>query len=284
MTCRWDRDREEYLADGEPCRVDDYGDPTRHCTLRRSCSNHVGAAELTCARCIGKTRGDIRAILDRSAELWSVLLAGTERHRPVTMHSEAAYLVGPAADVEAWSWLKVAAKQGRIWHASMLEDDDDFHPYTVLTRWEFMLREDYDQPRDSPTSVASAAAYLERTLPRLANDDSQDFQLFAREIRACRAHLEAVLQDGTAPEHGAPCPMCAQPAPKLNLEHGHWCTDPDCQRQFHYSTAIDDATGEDIPDTSGDRWVCPHDREHWWTEEDYRRWVADVYEANKVGA
>jgi len=24
--------------------------------------------------------------------------------------------------------------------------------------------------------------------------------------------------------------------------------------------------------------VCPRDRKHEWTEEEYRKWVADVYE------
>ena len=66
----------------------------------------------------------------------------------------------------------------------------------------------------------------------------------------------------------APCPMCATPAPRLNREYGHWCEDEDCQK-LHYA------------DDSGDRWVCPRNRDHWWSEEDYRRWVADVYEANR---
>ena len=48
----------------------------------------------------------------------------------------------------------------------------------------------------------------------------------------------------------------------------HWCENEDCQK-LHYA------------DDSGDRWVCPRNRDHWWSEEDYRRWVADVYEANR---
>jgi hypothetical protein len=260
MTCRWDRDREEYLADGEPCLVDDYGDPTRHCQARRTCANHVGANELTCARCLSRTRQDIRVIVGRTPELMTqAITTGVE--------SEAANLAGPAADVEAWMWRKIAARQGHAWHVSLLEDDDEEHPYTVLTRWEMMLREDYGQPLRSPTSTEAAAAYLERILPRLAQDDEQDFGLFAREIRRCRAHLEAVLMDSQQPERGAPCPTCPQPAPKLTLERGHWCHEPDCDR-MHW------------PDDP-DRWLCPRDREHWWTEVDYRRWVADVYEASK---
>ena len=262
--CRWDREAEDYLLpDGSPCRTDAYGDPTRHCTARRTCAEHVGWGELTCARCIGRTRMDIRVIRDRSVELFPVALhAGVD--------SEAAMLAGPAADVEAWSWRKVAAKQGRAWHVSLMEDDDEHHPYTVLTRWEFMLRDDYDQQRDDPTSISAAADYLERILPRLAHDDEQDFPLFARELRKCRQHLENVLQDGTQPERGAPCPDCKDEGHVVRMvrEYGHWCEAEDCER-IHY---LDD---------TGDRWVCPRNRDHWRSEEDYRRWVADVYEANR---
>jgi hypothetical protein len=48
---------------------------------------------------------------------------------------------------------------------------------------------------------------------------------------------------------------------------GHWCDDPECCRE-HYPA-------------DPDRYVCPRNRDHSWTEEDYRRWVADVYEANR---
>jgi len=88
MNCRWDRDREEYLRDDEPCRVDDYGDPTRHCTARRSCANHVGPAELTCARCVGRTRGDVRRIVDLAPLMVVQAISGG-------VESEAAWLAGP---------------------------------------------------------------------------------------------------------------------------------------------------------------------------------------------
>jgi len=141
VSCRWDRDREAYItADGDECRRDDYGDPTKHCTVRRTCSHHIGPAELSCARCVGRTRTDIRVIRDFSALMLDVAInAG--------VNSEAANLAGPACDPEAWSWRKIAARQGGPWHVSLIEDDDEWHPYSVLTRWEFMLREDYGQPR-----------------------------------------------------------------------------------------------------------------------------------------
>ncbi len=274
--CRWNADAGDYLIDGEPCRTDTYGDATRHCTARRTCSEHVGWGELVCARCIGRTRADIRRIVDL-APLTLVQALGTG------VDSEAANLAGPATDAESWSWRKITAKQGRIWHASLIEDDDDHHPYTVLTRWEFMLREDYTQQRDDATSTITAGDYLLRTLHRLAHDEQQDFPLFAREIRRCRNHLEAVLRNSAGAERGAPCPRCMEDEKvvRLSRDYGHWCADPECQQQFHYSTVVDSLTRELVPDTSGDWWTCPANREHRWSHQDYVKWVE---ERTRVGA
>jgi hypothetical protein len=255
--CRWDHAQGVYLHDGEPCRTDEYGDPTVHCTARRSCANHVGRGELTCARCIARTRADLGRIVALEPLLTTAALAAG-------VNSEAANLAGPATDAEAWSWHKVSAKQGRYWHASLIEDDDEHHPYAVLTRWEFMLREDYEQPRSDETSTCRARAYLDLVLHRLAQDHAQDWTLFAREIRACREHLEAVLGNSLKPETGAPCPDCkaAGHVVPMRREYPHWCEADDCER-FHYA------------DESYDRWVCPRDRDHWRTHEDYSRWVEE---------
>ena len=256
--CRWDRDTQTYCRrDGEPCRTDDYGDPTRHCTARRSCGHHIGPDELTCATCVGRTRRDVRGIVDTAALM-------PPEAEECGVNSEAANLAGPAADVEAWSWRKVAAKQGRAWHLSLLEDDDERHPYTVLCRWQMMLAEDYGHDLPPVLTTEGAAAYLDRVLARVAQDEHQDFPLLARELRRCRRHLAAVLRDSDAPERGAPCPRCPEPAPRLELTRGHWCEADDCER-LHWPT-------------DPDVWTCPRDREHAWTDEDYRRWVADVYD------
>ena len=259
--CRYDREAEDYLTpDGSPCRHDEDGDPTHHCTARRTCPVHIGPDELTCPRCIGRTRSDLTWIVNLSALMATVALeAGVD--------SEAANLAGPAADPEAWSWRKVAARQGRAWHLSLVEDDDEHHPYLVLGRWDLMLREDYDQPSDKPVTIANAATYLARQLQRLANDDGQDFALFAREIRTCRTHLERVLSTSKRLQRGAPCYLCTDDqtgvGPRLVRRFGHWCEDEDCDR-LHY----DDATG--------DRWVCPRDPQaHWWTHEAYTDWIEE---------
>ena len=253
MTCRWDREAEDYLMpDGQPCRVDDYGDPTSHCTARRNCSWHVGRGELTCGRCMAGVRQDLRWIASLSAlMLTQAIVDGLD--------SEAANLAGPAADPEAWTWRKVAARQGKAWHVSLIEDDDERHPLRVLGTWDRMIREDYDQPTDERLTVNSAAAYLERTLHRIAHDPEQDFPLLAREVKKCRQHLEAVLHNDDKPDRGAPCPACIE-------ERGKG---PRLQRRYAERwQAVDDSL---------DEWVCPANREHRWSEADYRRWVADVY-------
>jgi hypothetical protein len=105
VSCRWDKDAEDYLLpDGEPCKVDDYGDPTTHCTARRTCSQHVGHGELTCARCIGRTRRALRQI----AQLYALMLPQALNDG---VSSEAANLAGPVADPEAWMWHQVARRK-----------------------------------------------------------------------------------------------------------------------------------------------------------------------------
>lgn len=252
MNCHYDTDRKAYLLpDDEPCTHDEFGLPSRHCTARKTCSQHIGWDELTCARCVGRSRQDVRAIVDRAAELMpEAVLSG--------VHSEAFMLATPAADVEAWSWRKIAAKQGRSWHLSMIEDDDDWHPYTVLSRWAQMLSEDYDLERPDVWTIANAAAMLDRILHRVAQDGEQDFGLMRREMSKCRGHIEAVLRDSQQPERGVPCPLCTITGKfaRLVREYGHWCEDQDC-RKIHY---LDD---------SADRWQCPRDVTHQWTLDEY---------------
>lgn len=259
MTCKYDRASGEYLIDGEPCRRDDYGDPTRHCTAKRTCANHVGPGELTCARCLGRVRANLRRIPVVSQLMMLVAVEDG-------VNSEAANLAGPAADPEAWSWRKIAARRGGPWHLSLIEDDDEEHPYLVLGRWDMMIREDYGHPSDERVTIANAAAYLDRQLGRIAQDEEQDFPLFAREVRTCRNHLERVLRTAASRQRGAPCPDCTSPddgvGPRLVREYGHWCEDEDCER-LHYA------------DDTADRWVCPRNRAHEWTPKAYSDYVEE---------
>jgi hypothetical protein len=272
--CRYDRDAEDYLRDGEPCRHDDYGDPTKHCTARRTCANHVGRDELTCARCITRARNDLRRIPQLAALMLPVALGAG-------VNSEAANMAGPAADYGVFSarrlldkrWIErhIPARHAERAMRNLLADDDEDHPYSVLTRWQTMLAEDYRHPLPERLNVTNAAEYLDRQLHRIAQDDEQDFPLLARELRRCRSHLETTMADSRAKERGAPCPECKADGALVRLvrDYGHWCDDEDCER-IHYA------------DDSGDEWVCPRNRrEHKWTHEDYERWIEPRHDGQR---
>jgi len=234
--------------------------PDTHCTARTGCTWHVGE-EQTCGRCIAGVRRDIGWIRDLAA-----LMPTAAAQDGLT--SQAAILAGPAADPEAWTWRKVAARQGRAWHVSLTEADDEHHPAFVLGMWARMISEDYghDMPANAPLTWSSA--YLLRLLHRIAQDPGQDFAQMRRELRKCRQHLEAVIHNDDRPETGAPCPDCEDPRPRLVLFRGHYCQSEDCERFNH----IDDA---------GDLWRCRNGHE--WSARDYRlrveRWAEDVQTA-----
>ena len=267
--CRWDKQAERHLLRShlpackdrdcrgcEPCLRDDNGDPVTHCAARHGCNGHLGWGERTCTECVLRVRRTIASIVDLAA------IAIVDEALEAGVESEAAYLAGPAADPEAWSWRKVTARQGGVWHASLDEEDDDRHPYTVLTRWEFMIREDYQTPRAGATSISSAAAYLTRLLPRIANDEAQDWPLLAAELNASRTHLEAVVHDSRRPEQGAPCPECStedKRGPRL------------IKRYVDH-----DKTG------ASDWWGCPLEETHWWVDSDYRMRVDAAYLTNST--
>lgn len=256
----------------------------KHCTARRNCTWHVDPADLTCGRCLNAARVDLRWI----ATLAPLLLTAATTDG---VDSEAANLAGPATDSEAWSWRRITAAQrtGEPIH----DGTDEYHPLTVLSTWEFMIREDYGHPTDMPATIATTAAYLDRMLHRVAQDEHQDFPLLARELRKCRQHLEAVLHNDDRPERGAPCPACKAiqqdarddltergvpedewpklKAPRLIRKRGHWCDDEDCER-VNYD------------DDSGDEWVCPKDRHHRWTHKDYGAYVEERHAQQRVSA
>jgi hypothetical protein len=222
-----------------------------HCTARKNCTWHVSEGELTCGRCIAGVRRDLAWITALSALLLTQAIADG-------LDSEAVNLAGPAVDPEAWSWRKATAKQGRAWHVSLVEDDDEHHPLRVLGAWEHMIREDYQHHSDATLTLAGASAYLDRMLYRIAHDEEQDFPLLRAELKKCRQHLESVLHNDTKPDVGAPCPSCREAGEivRLKRQYAHWCKDPECQK-FHF---LDDAS---------DTWHCPREATHWWTQQGY---------------
>ena len=276
MSCRWDRDREDYVVDGEFCRHDEYGDPTLHCTARTNCAQHIGYGELTCARCIGRARNDVRRIVNLAALMLPVAIGAG-------VNSEAANLAGPAADprglrerreamrrhLDTWEALERITERQHLHALAVMPDDDEHHPYNVLTRWQMMLSEDYGHPLPAMLTTVGAGAYLERNLGMVAQDEEQDFPLLAGDLRRCRSHLEVVLGDAEKAEKGQPCPSCRdeEKVVRLRREWGHWCDRDDCER-IHFA------------DDSGDRWTCPRNDKHWWSEEHYRKYIVDAYDTS----
>jgi hypothetical protein len=268
MSCKWDRESGDYLVDGVPCRRDEHGDPTKHCTGRKGCSSHVGPRELTCGRCMTDVRNHIRAIRDFAALMPTEALNSG-------VNSEAANMAGPAADTRVFSARRALDRQWLMTHIptpnleramkALLEDDDEWHPAVVLTRahWHVSMVPDYPPPPEVFTLVDSAA-YLDTHLHRIAQDDRQDFAQLRREVRRCREHLEMVLHNSSKLERGAPCPDCGADGHFVRLQrrYAHWCYDPDCCKE-HYAT--DEA----------DRWVCPKNHEHVWTVKAYRDYIEE---------
>lgn len=226
----------------------------RHCSARKTCTWHIDEAEVTCGRCIAGVRRDLQWIESLAALMLTAAIADG-------LESEAANLAGPAADAEAWSWRKIAARQGKAWHVSLIEEDDEHHPARVTGTWARMVSEDYchDMPPSAP--LAWCVAYLDRQLYRVAQDGEQDFGLLRAELRKCRQHLEAVLHNDDRPERGAPCPACHD----AGTEHS-----PRLQRVY--------AEHWQATDDSLDVWVCPRDRTHRWSEYDYRLRVSDWHD------
>lgn len=256
-----------------------------HCTARKNCTWHLGEHELTCGRCIGGVRSDLRSVTDLAC------LAPVQAIND-GVQSEAANLAGPAADPRALTQWQVARKShlrayqtaGRITESQHLHalqalaaDDDDRHPYAVLTRWQMMIAEDYGHDLPSRLTAGGAAAYLERNLYRVANDPGQDFALLRAELKTVRQHLESVLHNDDKRDRGAPCPTCKVGSHndkcrnpdcsgclivRLERHYAHWCQDETCRR-FHFT------------DDGSDVWRCPRDLDHWWTQQGY----ADLREA-----
>lgn len=244
----------------KPCEPRDAnGNPLNHCT-NGHCTEHVAPSVLTCPRCVGRARDDLGAIADLSTlMIHEAIVAGPE--------SEAAMLAGPSIDPIAAYWRRI--NQLRQDHDLLepLDSEDPHHPLAVLGRWELMLREDYSQDYSDlpPITITGARRYLDAILDMLAQDQNQDWPLFASELRACRRHLEGVMRDSHAPERGAPCFQCAEdspekPAPRL-VRH---------RRDF-------DQLGHPDPSGASDFWGCPLTDAHWWFEADYRRLAADHF-------
>lgn len=168
-------------------------------------------------------------------------------HRGV--EGEAMMLLGPAADPERRGHLEASVAAGRVPEDYLEAADHELHPLFVLGSWDGLWREhlEHDEPTTRLT-VSSAVDYLDRQLTYMAGEPLIPFEDFARDLRKCRAHLEAVLHDGAQVERGAPCPECNKPL------------------TFTWAERVAD-----------DRWVCHNKgcKVTGYTTSQYRGWVED---------
>jgi hypothetical protein len=275
-SCRYDRDTKTHLTRAhqpdctdttcrgcQPCTTDDHGNPTRHCRVRTRCTSHLGWTEHACPVCLSKIRANLTRIITALAAMPAELeeVGRTDR-------TAAAYHL-PGATAHPGAWL--ARMRHNDTHGRHTEDADEGDPWQMLAVRERTIRKAlaHDHLLVSP-SLAGTCGYLAWVLTDLARDPEHVPTLTELHGETSRLadHLEAILRDSRKPERGAPCRSCPAPAPRLQLEPGHWCTEANCHRQHH-------------ADDSDDRWVCPANPDHWWTAADYRRWVyADAHALN----
>lgn len=267
MSCRYDREAKAHLlrqhrdecttvtCDGcVPCTHDDNGNPLRHCRTRNRCTSHLHNGEYVCPTCLSKIRTNLTRVLVAEAAM------PAEVQEVGRIDRTAAFNHLATAHPESWRRRMMHNAE----HGGYTEDPDEHDPWQMLALRERMIREDmgHDDRRLVSSTLAETCAYLGWALTDLARREDQTLVVaeLLDETRRLADAGEAVLHDSRAPERGAPCRSCPAPAPRLQLEHGHFCTDPDCQQANH-------------EDDTADRWVCPRDRDHWWDMADYRRWV-----------
>ena len=225
--------------------------PKTHCAMRGRCANHVDSAigHRTCPSCIGKTRGDLTAIVTLHT------LALPVEAEFAGVDSDAVNLVGPAA--------LSAHVDYRRGYCEFPKRDDQQHPYAVLGRWDLAMREQFGPATDLTITVTRAADYLTGLLagPFPHGDEFEDF---TREMAACRAHLETVIHDSRTPERGRPCPRCAEDATGDKKA-------PRLAKRYASGTSVSAVSGD------LDTWHCPAEPAHWWSERDYRDRVEADY-------
>jgi hypothetical protein len=173
--------------------------PEGHC---RVCGH--AHSDGTCAECMAETREALRDI----ARMCDSLPEEVE-HRGV--EGEAMMLLGPAADPEARGHLEASILAGRVSGDYLDAADGELHPLFVTGTWDAIWRDalEHDEPTERLT-LPSAVDYLDRQMSYMGGFEHVPFEDFARDLRACRTHLERVLHDGEQVDTGAPCLKCGR--------------------------------------------------------------------------
>lgn len=108
-------------------------------------------------------------------------------------------LEGPVADPNAWRQRRRFGFQdnpmGGVNPTELADRLGENAPLWVLGTWDLLVTEHYGHKRSQRITVERAAKYLGSNLSELAQDADFPFDQLAKEMRKCRAHLEAVLHD-----------------------------------------------------------------------------------------
>lgn len=211
-----------------PCVCDDREIGCLPCTETHCVVCGKEHAKAACTGCLEAARSDLKAIGDLCASLPAEAVEKGVR-------SEAMMLLGPASDPEAWRNRATSAMVGRV-DGSYLDDcRDESHPLWILGTWEQIWRDFLDHYSDAKVTVITAHAYLDLQIGYMADQVDPAFEEFARELRACRAHLENVLRDGVREDRSrVPCVECETRLVKVYAEtedKDHWSC-PTCRRTY----------------------------------------------------
>lgn len=192
------------------CLVQWHGD-------RGDCQTH---AVSVCPSCLGSTRDHLAEI----RRLSGIPLVAQTLDQGAD--SEAADLLGPAANPKAWR------QRGNYGHR--FEPDSrvgEQHPLWVLGWFDMIVTEHLGHARTQRITVNTAADYLDRNLRYLAADIEFDFADMANTLADCRLHLERVLHDGEQVEEGAPCMTCHVPLRLIRGERDDCWQCPRCRQR-----------------------------------------------------
>lgn len=164
----------------------------------------IAHSEGACAECLAEARGNLHEI----ARMCDSLPDEVE-HRGTD--GEAMMLLGPVADPEARGHLEASIAAGRVPADYLEAADSDQHPLFVLGSWDSVWRDALEHDEAETLTLVGAVDYLDRTMTYMGGYEHVPFEDFARDLRRCVAHLEAVLHDGEQLDRGAPCMKCGRP-------------------------------------------------------------------------
>lgn len=171
----------------------------RHCV---DCHHrHVDPGEYACPDCVKTVRTNLDVITDKYSRLPDEAI-----RRGV--NSDAADLLGPVTNIEAWAHRQTSALSGRVIPAGTdakdIEDlhawydhaDTDTHPLWSLPLHADLARDALDHAiPTAEVSVYSEAGYLADHLTELARCEHYDWRTMATHLARTRTRLDVVTHD-----------------------------------------------------------------------------------------